>query len=120
MFLIQLQGKESIFEQIRNQISDYIAKGILKPNDKLPSVRQIAAELGINPNTVMKAYRLLEEEGLIYTLDKKGAFVTNKAPIQPNVSELYAQLSHLKTRGFTKAEILAAVEEIYKEEKCSK
>ena len=53
MFLINLQGKESIYEQIRSQIEKFINAGILKPDDKLPSVRSLALELGINPNTVM-------------------------------------------------------------------
>ena len=57
MFLINLQGKESIYEQIRSQIEKFIKNGILKPDDKLPSVRSLAEELGINPNTVMKAYQ---------------------------------------------------------------
>lgn len=120
MFLIRLQGKESIFEQIRNQISDYIVKGLLQPNDKLPSVRQIANELGINPNTVMKAYHLLEEEGLIYTLDKKGAFVSNKVCVQVPVSDLHCQLMRFKEQGMSKTEVLKVVEEVYKEEKCLK
>ena len=75
MFLISLQGKESIYEQIRSQIEKFIMNGILKPDDKLPSVRSLAEDLGINPNTVMKAYQELEKNGYIYTLNKKGVFV---------------------------------------------
>ena len=56
MFNINLHGKDSIYEQIRDQILRYIELGIIRPNDKLPSVRQLALDLGINPNTVMKAY----------------------------------------------------------------
>ena len=76
MFLINLQGKESIYEQIRSQIERFIKAGILKADDKLPSVRSLAEELGINPNTVMKAYQELEKNGYIYTLNKKGVFVS--------------------------------------------
>ena len=77
MFIINLQGKSSIHEQIRDQILRYIKLGVLKADDKLPSVRQLAVELGINPNTVQKAYQELENQGYIYTLPKKGAFVSN-------------------------------------------
>ena len=86
MFNISLQGKGSIYEQIEHQLIRYIELGVLKPNDKLPSVRQFALELGVNPNTVMKAYQELEEHGYIYTLSKKGAFVAeNELPIKQYV-----------------------------------
>ena len=76
MFTINLHGKSSIYEQIRSQILKFIQIGILKPNDKLPSVRELSMDLGINPNTVQKAYQKLEEDGYIYILSKKGAFIT--------------------------------------------
>ncbi len=79
MFLISLQGKDSIYEQIRNQILRFIKSGVLNPHDKLPSVRQLAQDLGINPNTVQKAYQELEKDGYIYTLSKKGAFVADRS-----------------------------------------
>lgn len=78
MFLINLQGKESIYEQIKTQILRFIQTGVLSPNDKLPSVRQLAEELGINPNTVQKAYQELERDGYIYTLSKKGNYVAEQ------------------------------------------
>ncbi|MBQ1899408.1 MAG: GntR family transcriptional regulator [Erysipelotrichaceae bacterium] len=81
MFLINLQGKESIYEQIRSQIVRFIQAGILRPDDRLPSVRSLAMELGINPNTVMKAYQELEKNGYIYTLNKKGVFVSGSKEV---------------------------------------
>lgn len=85
MFLINLQGNDPIFEQIRKQIIKFIEIGVLVPNDKLPSVRILAQELGINPNTVAKAYQLLEEEGIVYTYQKKGVFVSDKIKLEnPN------------------------------------
>ena len=69
MYLITLQGKESIYEQIRDQITKFVKLGVLKPDDKLPSVRTLAMELGINPNTVQRAYNQLESEHIIYTIN---------------------------------------------------
>lgn len=120
MFLINLQGKESIYEQIRSQIEKFINAGILKPDDKLPSVRSLALELGINPNTVMKAYQELEKNGYIYTLNKKGVFVAGKHDLaeEKKKADALAILNALKQEGFAKDEVIALLEELYKEETC--
>lgn len=70
-----LQGKEPLYEQIKNQIIKWIQAGVLNAHDKLPSVRNLAIELGINPNTVARSYQELEEEGYIYSLNKKGYYI---------------------------------------------
>ena len=77
MFIIDVQSKDPIFEQIKKQINRFIQLDILKPDDRLPSVRSLALELGINPNTVAKAYQELEMEGIVYTLTKKGVFIAS-------------------------------------------
>jgi len=121
MFLIDLSKKESIFEQIKGQIEKFINVGVLKSNDKLPSVRNLANELGINPNTVMKAYAELEKQGYIYTINKKGVFVAK------NIAEITKQdensalkvLEVLKNEGFSKNEIINLLNKVFKEdEKC--
>ena len=61
MFVIDTQSKLPIFEQLKKQILEFITIGILSPNDKLPSVRAMASQIGVNPNTVAKAYQELEE-----------------------------------------------------------
>lgn len=73
---LDYKKRESIYEQIINEIERYVALGILKPNEKIPSVRVMATDLGINPNTVKKAYDILEEKGIIETLSTKGTFIT--------------------------------------------
>lgn len=73
-----LSSKQPIFEQIIAQIKEYIENGIYAENEKLPSVRELAAQLNINPNTVARAYSMLEEEKLIYSLNKKGYYVANQ------------------------------------------
>lgn len=116
MFIINLQGKSSIYEQIRDQILRYIKLGVLKADDKLPSVRQLAVELGINPNTVQKAYQELENQGYIYTLPKKGAFVSNISDKNENdtlVRELEMLFAQAKNANISKEEILKIIEKVY-------
>ncbi len=72
---ITLKGKNNVYEQIVNEYKRFIELGIIKQNEKLPSCRVLAKELGINPNTVVRAYSVLEQEGYITSLPKKGAFV---------------------------------------------
>ena len=75
MFLLNLQSKVPIYEQIQTQILRFIEAGVLAAGDRLPSVRQLALENGINPNTVAKAYTELEKNGYVYNLPKKGVYV---------------------------------------------
>lgn len=118
MFVINLQGKNSIYEQIRDQILRYIELGVLQSNDKLPSVRQLAVELGINPNTVQKAYQELESQGYIYTLPKKGAFITERKEDNKKshlLEEMNLLFTQAKEANISKEEILLTLENIYKE-----
>ena len=65
MFLLNLQSKVPIYEQIQSQILRFVEAGILQSGDRLPSVRQLAQDNGINPNTVAKAYAELEKRGYV-------------------------------------------------------
>lgn len=76
MFDIRLEGKAPIYEQLFNGISQLISSGDLQPDEKLPAVREVAKQLGINPNTVQKAYAQLEQSGLIYSMPAKGSYVS--------------------------------------------
>ena len=81
MFSIDVSGREPIYIQIEKSIIKFINLGIYEENSPLPSVRSLAMELGINPNTVSKAYRDLEQQGVIYTIAGKGVFV-NKTELE--------------------------------------
>ena len=72
MITLDLTGRAPIYEQICSQFSSLISKGVLKENDKLPSSRMLAKELGLNPNTVAKAYSRLEHDDIIYSVAGKG------------------------------------------------
>ena len=76
MFVIDPRSKAPIYEQLREQLRWQITMGFLAPDEALPSVRNLSAELGINPNTIQKAYREMEQEGLIYSRPGRGSFVT--------------------------------------------
>ncbi len=75
-FDLNERSNTPIWEQIVNQVKEMILKGILQPNDKLSSVRELSSILLINPNTVSKAYQELERQGLIETRRGKGTFVS--------------------------------------------
>lgn len=75
MISIDVTGRTPIYEQIYRSICSEITRGVLKENDKIPPSRALAQQLGLNPNTVAKAYSMLERDGIIYTLAGKGSFV---------------------------------------------
>ncbi|NCC83291.1 MAG: GntR family transcriptional regulator [Clostridia bacterium] len=77
MFTINTQDKSPIYLQIMEQLVLFISTGVMDAGEKLPSIRELASELGINPNTVARAYAELEQRGVIETIPKKGAFVTS-------------------------------------------
>ena len=80
---VYLSGKRNIYEEIVETYTKYIRTGALRAGEKLPSCRGLAMQLGINPNTVERAYSELEKRGLIRTLPKKGAFVREEAEEKP-------------------------------------
>ncbi|MDD7401008.1 MAG: GntR family transcriptional regulator [Eubacteriales bacterium] len=75
IFQIDQQSRVPLYEQLKRQVLNLAALGLLEENEQMPSVRQLASDLGINPNTVQKAYRELERDGLIYTLPGRGSFL---------------------------------------------
>lgn len=112
MFFISLQSKSSIYEQIRDQIKKFIKLGVLKDGDKMPSVRELAFDLGINPNTVMKAYQELEKNGYIKIISKKGAFVTSKED-KDEIEGLTFFIKEYKEKGIEKEQILEIIDKVY-------
>lgn len=72
---LDVQSRKPIYEQLKEQILRLTMLGILSADEKLPSVRSLARDVGINPNTVQKAYQELEHDGIIYTVAGKGSFV---------------------------------------------
>jgi len=83
MFQLDLKSRKTIYEQIVDNLKELMIAEVLKPEDKLPSVRELSKTLTVNPNTIQKAYRELEYQGYVYTVTGLGTFVAapNKAEI---------------------------------------
>jgi GntR family transcriptional regulator len=76
MFEIDIRGRRSIYEQVVDRIKEQILVGVIGPDEKLPSVRDLSKMLTVNPNTVQKAFRELEHQGYIYTSSGVGSFAS--------------------------------------------
>ncbi len=112
MISITLNTGVPIYEQLKKTIIENTLLGILEPDEQLPSVRSLSKELGINPNTVQKAYRALESEGIIYSLSGKGSFISSDIQILPSIKRnaekaLSAAIEEALLAGLTKEEIKA-------------
>ena len=110
-------SKRDVYLEIAQRYEKYITLGVIQPGEKLPSVRTAATELRVNPNTVQKAYSLLEERGLIRSMPKKGAFVIFGMEREENSEtfpDLTSELLRLKEKGISKDKIIFLVEEVYK------
>ena len=101
-----------IYLQLMEQVKHAIETGALRPGEQLPSIRPLAEELVVNPNTVAKAYRELEHEGVIELRQGAGAFVSDKAPTKKDADKLRAAqaavasaIEKLRARGVTDEEI---------------
>ena len=81
MITIDYKDRRSIYEQLVDRIASLAAGGLLEPGSQLPSVRQLSAELSINPNTVQRAYSELERSGIIYSVKGRGNFVSQDAQL---------------------------------------
>ena len=118
MFVINTKDDTPVYVQLQNQVLDYIALGILQKDDQLPSVRTLSKELGINPNTVARAYSNLEMQGYVYTKPAKGVFVsaTNVQDIvyEKKLEEFRNKLEDCKNMGISKDKILQLVEDTYR------
>ena len=78
-FNINYRSGEPIYQQIYNEVIKEISLGLLLPQEKIATVRELATSLGINPNTVSKAYQMLEQNGYIYSVVGKGSFVADSS-----------------------------------------
>lgn len=122
MFQLDMSDRRPLYEQIKGRFKELIIGGILKENDKIPSVRELAMTLAINPNTIQKAYKELENEGYIYSLQARGSFVAKHEDLAENIAGRTAAMNSLDTvlkelmfLGADPDEIKAHVDKIYKE-----
>lgn len=116
MIIIDYKDTRPIYEQIVEKIQTLILKGVLPNDSKLPSVRNLAIELSINPNTIQKAYAELERRGFLYTVKGRGNFVhyqdvlldEKKAQLVDKMKQIIKEAEEL---GIKKEELFMAVDE---------
>ena len=96
MIGIDLQNRKPIYEQIVERFQTLIVNGVLEPDSQMPSVRSLAMELSINPNTIQKAYSVLEQQGYIYPVKGRGNFVSGDVGLKKRKQDtVFAELQEL-------------------------
>ena len=118
MFELDYKSRLPIYEQLYRSITRMAALGAVDPGEALPSVRSLAQELGVNPNTVQKAYQMLERDGIICSVPGKGSFVAGDDSAARRRKALAAQkvkdtLTEAMLCGVTEAEALSQVSAVY-------
>lgn len=100
MIGIDLQNRKPIYEQIVERFQTLIVSGVLEPDSQMPSVRALALELSINPNTIQKAYAALEQEGYIYPVKGRGNFVSGNEELKwKKQDSIFMSLKELVAKG---------------------
>ena len=119
MITIDYKSRVPIYDQIVNGVIRLKVVGVLKDGDKLPSVRQLALKLSVNPNTVQKAYAILEANGVIYSVSGKGSFISGDETA--NDAILYAARDDFKRaveeafrKGLSSNELETIIKQIYR------
>ncbi len=87
MIHLNYRDSKPIYEQIKDGLRRLVVSGAVRTDEKLPSVRELATSLSINPNTIQKAYRELEQEGYIYTIAGKGSYAAQRADVASGRNE---------------------------------
>ena len=116
MISLNYRDSRPIYEQIKNGLRKLIVTGAIATDEKLPSVRALATQLSINPNTILRAYNELEGEGYIYSVPGKGSFATGdpdaeagrRQELWEKARELLAELRYL---GVSREELMTLLEE---------
>ena len=115
MLHLDYRDSRPIYEQVQDGLRKLMVSGVLREGEKLPSVRALASQLAINPNTIQRAYEALEREGYVYSIGGKGSFVAPRREVDDGrKEELFKQLDaavkELLFLGLTKEELIKRVE----------
>lgn len=121
VLFIDYHSRVPIYEQIKEQVIMLINTGVYKPGDKLPSIRNLSNELNINVNTIKRAFGELEHDGITYSAQGRGMFVSENpignAKIKASALEdAKLVLSSCKAKGVSKNEVVSLIDEIYSED----
>ncbi len=118
---VDTRDRKPIYEQLTDNIKSLVLRGILKPDEQLPGVRTLAVELAINPNTIQKAYAELERQGIIYSMQGRGSFVTNNVESlralerEVILSEIEKAFSGAKQAGIRREDISELANRIWRD-----
>jgi len=121
VFLVNPKSKQPLYEQLVEQLRQQLFLGVVEAGQALPSVRQLATELGINPNTIQKAYRRMEAEGMIISVPGKGSFISDdladmlKKQRGEQLERIRQQIRTCREMGLDKKTIQELTDEVYKE-----
>lgn len=121
MISIDYQSKLPLYEQIAQRFQTLILKGALPPDTQMPSVRTLAVELSINPNTIQKAYSLLEQQGYIYPVKGRGNFVSDSSALvqqekESLLEDVQKRVTEGKELGVRRTEFIQVIDQIYRKE----
>lgn len=111
MIVLDYQDSRPLYQQVKDSLRRMMLTGLLEPDEKLPSVRSLATQLAINPNTIQRAYAELEAEGYIYSVAGRGSFVSagdgeHLRRIAELTGRLVPLLEELKSLGYTREQLL--------------
>ena len=120
MILLDYRDKRPIYEQVVEKLERLIASGGMEPLTKMPSVRSLAVELAVNPNTIQRAYAQLEQDGYLYTVTGRGSFVTSESEWKNNLQAKVLAKWQEATReardtGISKEELQKQLHQLYEE-----
>ena len=121
MFLVNTKSKQPLYEQLVEQLRRQLFLGAAQAGQALPSVRQLATELGINPNTIQKAYRRMEAEGMIVSVPGKGSFISDdladmlKKQRDEQIQKTRQEILTSREMGLDKETIKRLTDEVFKE-----
>ena len=120
MIFLDYRDKRPIYEQVVEKLERLIASGGLEPLTKMPSVRSLAMELSVNPNTIQRAYAQLEQDGYLYTVAGRGSFVTAESEWKKNLQKKVLLQWQDATRqardiGLEEEKLLKQLHQLYEE-----
>lgn len=119
MFSIDNQSRKAVYEQIVEQTERFVLSGLLAENQPMPSVRSLSIKLSVNPNTIQKAYAVLEGRGITYITPGKGSFISPKAKLAlaadrlEGIVEIEARARECAWAGIDKSVVYKAVDRGY-------
>ena len=122
MIVIDYQNRKPIYEQVVERFQKLIVTGALEPDTQMPSVRALATELAINPNTIQKAYTILEQRGFIYPVKGRGNFVSGNQELKEQQKVVFFQklgslIKEGKEIGVSKELCIQKTAEFYEEDR---